>query len=189
MNYSGTLFGVSCTNSSAIYDNAASSNGLFIGTISNTPIIFGTNNSEKVRIVQSGNINFNDTVYNNTAVAVARILYIGSDYRIGGLASIRKSKKNIENISNVDWIYNLNPVTFNYRKKDEEEQYTDEIYDELVYGLIAEDTQPIADFLMNYNNKEDGTKEMVGIEYMRLITPMLKAIQELNDRLTKLETK
>ena len=150
-------------------------------------IIFETSDIERMRIISSGNINLNDTVYNNTATAVARILYIGSDYRIGGLASIRESKKNIENISNVDWIYNLNPVTFNYRKKDEEEKYTDEIYDELVYGLIAEDTAPIADFLVNYNNKEDGSKEMVGIEYMRLITPMLKAIQELKAEIEELK--
>ena len=107
---------------------------------------------------------------------------IGSDYRIGGvISSTKASKKNIENISNVDWIYNLNPVTFNYRKKDEKEQYTNEIYDDLVYGLIAEDTQPIADFLINYNDK----KEIIGIEYMRLITPMLKAIQEVNKKLIK----
>ena len=162
-------------------------------------INFITNAAEQMRITSNGNINFNDTVYNNTAVATTRILYIGSDYRIGGISSIRESKKNIQNLSNVNWIYSLNPVTFNYRKKDEQEQYTDEIYDELVYGLIAEDTQPIADFLINYNDK----KEMIGIEYMRLITPMLKAIQEqqtqiesqntliqeLTTRLTALENK
>jgi hypothetical protein len=134
--------------------------------------------AEQMRITSNGNINFNATVYNNTAVATTRTLYIGSDYRIGGISSIRKSKKNIENISNVDWIYQLNPVTFNYRKKDEEGEYTEETYDELVYGLIAEDTESIADFLINYN-ENDGEKEMIGIEYSRLITPMLKAIQEL----------
>lgn len=142
--------------------------------------------TEQVRITSNGNINFNSTVYNNTAVATTRTLYIGSDYRIGGISSIRKSKKNIENILNVDWIYQLNPVTFNYRKKDEEGEYTEETYDELVYGLIAEDTEPIANFLVNYNEK-DGEKEMIGIEYSRLITPMLKAIQEQNVMLQELK--
>jgi hypothetical protein len=158
-------------------------------------IIFQTGGSgsgsleERIRITSNGNINMNAAVYNNTAVATTRILYIGSDYRIGGISSIRASKKNIQNLSNVDWIYSLNPVTFNYRKKDEEEKYTDEVYDELVYGLIAEDTAPIADFLINYNAKQDGTKEMVGIEYMRLITPMLKAIQELKSEIEQLKNK
>jgi hypothetical protein len=148
--------------------------------------------ANRFTVVSNGNINLNDTVYNNTAVATTRTLYIGSDYRIGGISSIRESKKNINDISNVDWIYSLNPVTFNYRKKDEEEKYTEEVYDELVYGLIAEDTQPIADFLINYNDK----KEMIGIEYMRLITPMLKAIQEqqaqielLSNKIVALESK
>jgi hypothetical protein len=168
------------------------------GTSGDGYMTFSTSNAnntaptERMRITSNGNVNLNDTVYNNTAVATTRTLYIGSDYRIGGISSIRESKKNINDISSVDWIYSLNPVTFNYRKKDEEEKYTEEVYDELVYGLIAEDTQPIADFLINYNSKEDGSKEMIGIEYSRLITPMLKAIQELktqNDALqSRIET-
>jgi len=163
------------------YDNV---NGIArIRNVSNTSLTFETSNTEQMRIISNGNINLNSTVYGNTATAVARILYIGSDYRIGGLASVRKSKKNIENISNVDWIYNLNPVTFNYRKKDADEKFTEDVYDELVYGLIAEDTQPIADFLVNYNDKN----EMVGIEYMRLITPMLKAIQDLKQEINYLK--
>ena len=83
-------------------------------------------------------------------------------------------------MSNVDWLYELNPVTFNYRKKDLEGNYLEEIYEDKNYGLIAEDTKLVADFLINYNDKEDGTKEMIGIEYSRLITPMLKAIQQLS---------
>jgi hypothetical protein len=166
-------------------------NNLAFATDGAYGIGFFTNGStsERFFITSAGQINMNDTVYNNTAVATTRTLYIGSDYRIGGISSIRKSKKNIENVSNVDWIYNLNPVTFNYRKKNEEEKYTEEIYDELVYGLIAEDTAPIADFLVNYNAKEDGSKEMIGIEYMRLITPMLKAIQEQQKQIEELKLK
>jgi hypothetical protein len=137
-----------------------------------------------------GNIRTNAGVYGNTTSGTTRTLYVGSgDYYLGGIASIRKSKKNIENVSNVDWLYQLNPVTFNYRKKDEDGNYTDETYEDLNYGLIAEDTAPIADFLINYNDKEDGTKEMVGIEYSRLITPLLKAIQELNAKVSALENR
>ena len=67
--------------------------------------------------------------------------------------------------------------------------YTEEFYEEINYGLIAEDTAPIADFLINYNEKEDGTKEMIGIEYSRLITPMLKAIQEQQIQIEELKNK
>jgi hypothetical protein len=153
--------------------------------------IFTASSTERMRIFASGNVRFSSQVYGNT-VASPRTLYIQSDGELGGVSSIRESKKNIENVSNINWIYQLNPVSFNYRKKDEEGNYTEEIYDEINYGLIAEDTAPVADFLINYNDKEDSTKEMVGIEYMRLITPMLKAIQELkaeNDSLKEILTR
>jgi hypothetical protein len=129
--------------------------------------------------------------YNNTISGGVRNVFIDSSFALGGISSIRASKKNIQEF-NPDWIYQLEPVQFNYRKKDEEGNYTEEIYDEINYGLIAEDTAPVADFLINYNDKEDSTKEMVGIEYMRLITPMLKAIQELkaeNDSLKEILTR
>jgi hypothetical protein len=126
--------------------------------------------------------------YGNTVSGGVRTLYIDSTYALGGISSVRASKKNIQEF-NSDWIYNLKPVEFNYRKKDEEGNYTEEVYDEINYGLIAEDTAPIADFLINYNDKEDGTKEMVGIEYPRLIVPLLKAIQELSAKVSALENK
>jgi hypothetical protein len=126
--------------------------------------------------------------YGNTVSGGVRTLYIDSTYALGGISSVRASKKNIQEF-NSDWIYNLKPVEFNYRKKDEEGNYTEEVYDEINYGLIAEDTAPIADFLINYNDKEDGSKEMVGIEYSRLITPLLKAIQELSAKVSALENK
>ena len=141
-----------------------------------------------LQVRNDGNIRINSTVYNGTTAGSTRTLFVGDGgYFLGGISSIRASKDNIQNIENVNWIYQLNPVTFNYRKKDDEGNYTNETFDEPNYGLIAEDTQPIADFLINYNDKEDGTKEMVGIEYSRLITPMLKAIQEQQAQIEELK--
>jgi hypothetical protein len=142
---------------------------------------FGTAASERMRIKSGGQIAMNNEVFNTNTSGTTRTLFIGNgNFEIGGVSSIRASKKNIENLSNVDWLYQLNPVAFNYRKKDEDGSYTEEIYKEINYGLIAEDTESIAEFLINYNDKIDGNKEMIGIEYSRLITPMLKAIQELS---------
>jgi len=140
-----------------------------------------TGGTERMRIKANGGITMNNEVFNTNTSGTTRTLFIGnSDFGIGGVSSIRASKKNIENVLKVDWLYKLNPVTFNYRKKDSTGNYTENIYKEVNYGLIAEDTEPIAEFLINYNDKKDGTKEMIGIEYSRLITPMLKAIQELS---------
>lgn len=149
-----------------------------------------TADTSRIRIFYDGYIALNSVVYGTTTSGTIRTLYIGnSNYLIGGISSVRKSKTNIENVSNVDWIYDLNPVTFNYRKADENKNYTDEFYEDLNYGLIAEDTAPVADFLINYNDKEDGTKEMIGIEYPRLIVPLLKAIQELKAEVEQLKQK
>ena len=143
-----------------------------------------------LQVRNDGNIRINSTVFNGTTAGSTRTLFVGDGgYFLGGISSIRASKDNIQNIKDVNWIYQLNPVTFNYRKKDEEGNYTNETFDESNYGLIAEDTQPIADFLINYNNKEDGSKEMIGIEYSRLITPMLKAIQEQQAQIEELKAK
>jgi hypothetical protein len=154
---------------------------IFAGDVVGSGFIsFNTGGSERMRILANGTVQMNVEVFNTNTTGTTRTLFIGNGtYSIGGVSSIRASKKNIENVLNVDWLYQLNPVNFNYRKKDEDGSYTEEIYEELNYGLIAEDTAPIADFLINYNDKEDNTKEMIGIEYFRLITPMLKAIQEL----------
>jgi hypothetical protein len=171
------------------------------GNTDNTPAIaaeggyglnFYTNGTvdEKLRLYYDGYIALNSVVFGTTTSGTVRTLYIGNaNYLLGGISSIRKSKTNIENVSNVDWIYDLNPVTFNYRKADENKNYTDEFYEDLNYGLIAEDTAPVADFLINYNDKEDGTKEMIGIEYPRLITPLLKAIQDQKKLISELSAK
>ena len=144
--------------------------------------------SVKMIILPNGNITLNNTVYGNTVSSSPRTLYIDSPGGIGGISSIRASKTNIQNINDVNWIYNLSPVEFNYRKKDEKGNYTDEFFEDKNFGLIAEDTEPIANFLINYNEDENGVKEMKGIEYSRLITPMLKAIQELRAEIETLKS-
>jgi hypothetical protein len=157
----------------------SASNGFYMDNSSGTALL---------QVKNDGQIIMNNEVFNTNTSGTTRTLFIGNgNFNIGGVSSIRASKKNIENISNTDWLYQLNPVSFNYRKKDDEGNYTEEIYDEIAYGLIAEDTEPIADFLINYNEKEDGTKEMIGIEYSRLITPMLKAIQEQQAQIEELK--
>lgn len=52
----GTLFGFSLANVSEIFDNSATTNGILFGTVPSSPIIFGTNNLERLRIDGSGNV-------------------------------------------------------------------------------------------------------------------------------------
>ena len=73
---------------------------------------------------------------------------------------------------------NLNPVSFNRRKKDDNGKYTDEFYPENQVGLIAEDAKLVNDEIIMYA-EVDGVNKVVGIHYDRLITPILKALQDL----------
>ena len=176
-------------NTSLVYAYVFAENtGLYLSAQNSVPMNFFTSGNQRMTIKAGGYIDLNNVVYNDTASGSPRNLFIASGGTIGGISSIRASKKNIQNVTNIDWLYQLNPVTFNYRKKDENRNYTEEVYDELTYGLIAEDTQPIADFLINYDDS-NSNKEMIGIEYMKLITPMLKAIQELSAKVSLLENK
>ena len=121
-----------------------------------------------------------------------RNAYLDSSGGFGYLASVRAAKTNIENLSNISWIYNLNPVSFNYRKKDEENQFTDEFESEKHYGLIAEEVESVNQELCFYDN--DGT--LRGVSYDKLTSVLIKAIQEqqativsLQDTLTALTTR
>jgi len=118
-----------------------------------------------------------------------RSAVIDSSGTLGYTSSTRESKTNIEQLSNVSWIYELNPVSFNYRKKDDENNYTDEAQEEKWYGLIADEVESVNQDLVFYNIKEDGTKTLAGVEYNKLISSLVKAIQELkaeNDTLKEI---
>jgi hypothetical protein len=73
------------------------------------------------------------------------------------------------------WVQQLNPVTFNYRKKDEDGNFTDEFETENQFGLIAEDVESIAPDLCIYVNGK-----LQGVHYDRMVAPLIKAIQELS---------
>ena len=167
-------------NTTQATDYGTDSNGGFIQTQGAYPLIIYTNSTERMRIFASGNVRFSSQVYGNT-VASPRTLYIASDGELGGISSIRASKTNINQLDS-KWLMELNPVSFNYRKKDDDGDYTDEHYDELFYGLIAEETELVNKEICTYN---DG--KLVGIEYSKLVPVLVKAIQEQNQQIQELK--
>ena len=108
-----------------------------------------------------------------------RDVWIESDGTLcAGNTSIRAAKKNIVSQTDVSWLYDLNPVTFNYRKHTVDEvtgvnTYLEETLDETSYGLIAEEVETVNQDFCLYN---DG--ELAGVSYSQLITPLLKAVQD-----------
>lgn len=141
------------------------------------------------RFEDDGQVYFPD-VYYDTVSGGTRDLQIQSSGKIGYVASIRDSKTNITGLTDVSWVYDLDPVSFNYRDIEtiraedgtKSEAYTDTYNSELEYGLIAEDVETVNNELVFYNGDD-----LAGVHYKKLIVPMLKTIQdqkELIDALT-----
>jgi len=141
------------------------------------------------RFEDDGRVFFPDA-YSDAISGTTRDLYIKNDGQIGYISSVRDSKTNITDLTDVSWVYDLNAVSFNYKDiettRDENgavvESYADTYSSELDYGLIAEDVETVNDELVFYN---DG--DLAGVHYKKLVVPMLKTIQdqkELIDALT-----
>ena len=106
-----------------------------------------------------------------------------------GNTSVRAAKKNIVPQTDVSWLYNLNPVTFNYRKHTVDavtgaNTYLEEIEEATSYGLIAEEVQTVKKDFCFYNDNE-----LAGVDYKSLITPLLKALQEQKKEIDDLKAK
>jgi hypothetical protein len=149
-------------------------------------ITMDTDSSERFRIAANGRITA-QVIYGTPLSGTTRDVFIEDGGQLGYISSVRDSKTNINLLSNVDWIYQLQPSSFNYKLTDQEGAYTGEVNPELEYGLIAEDVEPVAPELCFYD-EVDGEQELRGVHYKKLIVPMLKALQEAVDRIENLET-
>jgi hypothetical protein len=147
--------------------------------------ITSSTNGTIMAFLDDGRINA-PLVYNDAVTG--RDLYISSSGQIGYLSSVRDSKTNIENISDVSWLYQLNPVSFNYKVQDEQGNYTEEAEADKFYGLIAEEVEPINSDICFYknDNPEDG---LAGVDYKKLYAPMIKALQEQQTKIEELEAR
>lgn len=130
---------------------------------------------------------YNPYAYNNSGGSTD--IYISTTGLIGQLASSLKYKTNVKTLEDISWFNQLRPVSFNYRKTDENDNFIDEAYDELWYGFVAEEVEKVNPDLVSYDILEDGTKRAGTIYYYELLAPMYKKVQELDKRLKTLELK
>ena len=110
-------------------------------------------------------------------------LLINSAGFLGTTTSLRETKGNINELADTNWLHNLNPVTFQYKKCEDGFNYTEELEDQINYGLIAEEVvgvNPLLTFSVD--------DKLRGVEYIRLIVPMLKEIQKLRKELNELKS-
>jgi trimeric autotransporter adhesin len=163
------------------------------GADSSTSMAFITDNTNGIGTfsIRNDGVIASGTATNapyNYAITSTRDLLVDTNGNFGTAASIREAKINIENESNVNWLYDLNPVKFNYRQRDENRNYLDKAEEEQRHGLIAEEVEEVNTDFCWYNVNEEGDKELVGVDYKMLITPMLKAIQEQQTIIEDLKT-
>lgn len=125
-----------------------------------------------------GNGNLQANGVTSFAIGGGTVAYFNGSGTFGYNSSTRASKINIENISDVSWLVNLQPVSFNFRKQNEDKTYSNEFYPEKQVGLIAEDVELINPDLIIYK-EENGVKTVSGIHYDRLVVPLIKLVQDL----------
>ena len=160
------------------YDNSSSDTwgaGIGFNIATNFELYNFSTATYGFRITRSG-------IY-GTTVSSPRSVFVQSDGTLGGISSVRESKTNIASLDS-SWLMQLNPVSFNYRKKDAEDKYTNEHYDELYYGLIAEEAELVNKEICTYNDNK-----LIGIEYSKLVPVLIKAVQELSAKVSLLENK
>lgn len=139
------------------------------------------------RINSVGQI-YSVATYNTAVGATNRAMYVDNVGLIGNLTSTREAKANIQDLESVEWLKNLKPRQFNYRFKNDDGSYSDNLCKDLEYGLIAEEVEETNKLLVFYDEKNNNGK-LQGVHYNKLIVPMLKMIQELSAEVAALKSK
>jgi hypothetical protein len=119
----------------------------------------------------------------NFATSGGKALYVNSSGQFGYNSSLKAHKINIVEAPSVDWLKQLNVVTFNYRKRSENGVYTDEAEVETLWGVIADDAAIVKPDFCSY----DSNGNLDGFHYDRLIAPLLKCVQELKAEVDSLK--
>jgi hypothetical protein len=143
-------------------------------------------NLDGTNMTCNGDIYFPDIVADaigNTA------MYINTtDGQIGIQSSTRKTKKNIEDITDFNKLLQLKPRKFNYRKREKSKdgvKYLNECYDETQYGLIYDECEGIMDEIL----VKDRDGNPLTLQYNKLICPLLKLVQNQQKEIDNLKEK
>ena len=127
-------------------------------------------------VLKDGRVMFPDSYWDEITGSFYRDLHISLSGMIGYLSSSSRYKSNVSSMEDIGWIYDLNPVNFNYNSDETETKQ---------YGLIAEEVEEVNPSFVSYN--EEGKPETVS--YSQLISPMIKALQDQNKLIEELQAR
>jgi hypothetical protein len=168
-NQSSQLYGRSDSITALVEDSGGSTQAFF--TISDTHMTLRTYNGD-ITLTASSEI-VSSTIYGNTGSGTSVV--VNSSGYLRRSSSSRKHKENIAQLEDTSWIYDLSPVSFNYKS---------DSASTIQYGLIAEDTEEICKDIIAYNKQG----EPDNVYYNSLFTAMLKELQILRTRVNELES-
>lgn len=190
-----SIFGINVANYGVLTTLGDNSNGLMIGAITNDPVIFGTNETERMRITSAGEVWIGYTADNGAYPLQVNGQIFATNATIA--TSDEKFKENITPLNKgLEIVNKLKPVTFNFIS-DTENNFSE--YEEV--GFIAQDvdralsTETFAKSIVKSADDSEPTSTM-GLATQNLIPILTKAIQEqqalikaLEQRILTLENK
>ena len=189
--YGGTsqtdaLFGLNRNDKLFLFADGSNNLGMIVGTLSNQPLYFGTNNTERMRVTSAGEV-----WIGYTADQGAYALQInGTPQSVNALVttSDEKFKENITPLNKgLEIVNKLKPVTFNFIS-DTKNNFS--VNEEV--GFIAQDvdralsTETFAKSIVNSADDSEPTSTM-GLATQNLIPILVKAIQEQQALIKALE--
>jgi hypothetical protein len=146
-------------------------------------VLLGSTNSTSTTTIQCGSAQ-TMTIFGisgKTSASGVAVL-VNSSNVMGTTTSSLRFKDNVQDMgSSSSDIYNLRPVTFNYKQHDNTVSEEDSAL--IQYGLIAEEVYEIMPELVSHN--EDG--EIESVRYLNLIPMLLNEIQKLKKEIDQLK--
>ena len=103
-----------------------------------------------------------------------RDLLINDSGELGYDSSTIRKKTNVVDMEDIDWLYDLRPVNFEYKRRDDKGTYLNQGNGIKKYGMIAEEVEKINSGFIFYD--EDGRTE--GIQYREFIPVLIRALQD-----------
>ena len=188
-------------------NNPGTDNDTLFGSVSNNGLRFVSNNFERMRLGASGEFMHNTTsastsftIQGNTTADVLTVLsgstananvgvavfrdggaeFCGQITCNGSTNSVSYTTSSDARLKNVlgeakglEIINKLNPVHFEWKKSGIKQD-----------GLIAQEVEPILPNAVTYNEESD----VYSMDYIKLVTPLIKAIQEQQEQIDALQS-
>jgi len=125
------------------------------------------------------------TIIRDNTVTSLHDVEIDSNGDLGYVSSSIRYKGDVQDFTedNSVRIFDLVPKTFRYKKKDEDNNFTEDLEDAIQFGVIAEEAISAVPELVRYNDEG----EIETFYYKGLIIPMLHQLKVQRDRISDLE--